>query len=171
MDNAINTAPQRKQGPKLNSYLIFLLLLDLILPLASIFIDHVMNQVAIDPALVGKWVLFFSVGVRVFIAGLVQVVSPGFTATKIFRFRHKESYPVIRELGFGNISLGVIGMLSLAKVEWRGITSIAAGIFFGLAGVQHLLRKPDSFNEIVAMITDQLVFVIMLLYVFFVFIN
>ncbi len=152
-------------------YLIFLLLLDLIFPVASVLSDHTLNHVIIDPALVGKWVLFFSVGLRLFIAGCVQVLVPGFTAAKIFRFRHKESYAVIRELGFGNISMGVIGMLSLAKVEWRGITSIAAAIFFGFAGIQHLVRKPDSFNEILAMVTDQLVFVLMLLYIFFVFIN
>ncbi len=108
-------------------YLILLLLLDLILPLTSIFLDHAKSHAAIDPALVGKWVLFFSVGLRLFIAGLVQVLIPEFTATRIFRLRHKESYTVIRELGFGNISMGVIAMLSLAKVEWRGITSIAAG--------------------------------------------
>ncbi len=138
---------------KFTPYFFLLLFLHLIFPGAAILIDHSVNHLPIDPALVGKWVLFFSVGLRVFIAGLVQTLNPAFTATKIFRFKQKESYVVVRELGFGNISNGVMGILSLAKVEWRGITSIAAGIFFGLAGIQHLVRKPDSFNEILALIT------------------
>jgi hypothetical protein len=154
---------------KFNPYIVLLLLLDIILPAIFIFFDHKANHLPLDPALVGKWVLFFSVGVRLFIAGLVQTLVPEFTATKIFKLKHMDAHVVIRELGFANLSFGIMGMLTLLKGEWRGVASVTAAVFFGLAGIQHLMRKPDSVNEIVALITDLLIFVIMLLYCFFIF--
>src|SRR5271154_3802349 len=94
-------------------YFIFILLLMLIFPVLSIIIEFTAKKVPADPALIGKWFLFWAVGVRLFIAGIKQIFNPGFTARQLFHLRYKEGFILIRELGFANISLGAVGLLSL----------------------------------------------------------
>ncbi len=78
---------------------------------------------------------------------------------------------VIRELGFANVSLGVIGILSLINDSWRTLAAISGSLFFGLAGVQHLFKKSVSLNEVVAMIGDLFVLIILILYLSLVIFN
>jgi hypothetical protein len=74
---------------------------------------------------------------------------------------------VIRELGFANISMGAMGILSVINNDWRILAAMVGGLFLGLAGIQHLFKKPDSRNEVVAMIYDLSVLVVIFLYLIF----
>ncbi len=113
--------------------------------------------------LIGKWFVFWTTGIRLFTAGISQSSNPAFTA-RIFKMKTLESYIVIRELGFANISLGVMGILSVINDHWRILAAITGCLFFGLAGIQHLFKKSDSTNEIIAMIGDLFVMIILLSY-------
>ena len=63
--------------------------------------------------LVGRWWTFWAVGVRLFIAGLRQVTQPRFTAEEIFGIYDTASFPIVREIGFGNLSMGAFGICSI----------------------------------------------------------
>jgi hypothetical protein len=137
------------------------------LPLLSIIAETWTEHSPVSWELVGKWSIFWAIGIRLFTAGIKQASSPEFTATSIFKLKGRESYVVIRELGFANISLGVMGILSVINDNWRVIAAITGGLFFGLAALQHCLKKADSRNEVVAMLYDLLVFFGILFYLVF----
>jgi hypothetical protein len=159
-----NLITAEKQVKATGSFLMFNISMMIIFPFLSVLLEHIINGSAINMASIGKWFIFWTIGIRLFTAGLRQASDPSFTAIKIFRLTGKESYAIIRELGFANICLGITGILSLINEEWRQISAIAGGLFFGLAGLQHLSKKRDSKNELIAMITDLFVFVFIIIY-------
>src|ERR1700761_1365105 len=149
-------------------YLISVLLFMLILPVGFILIQWQVSKAEMGWPLIGKWFVFWSVGIRLFIAGLRQVTKPAFTAKEIFHMTGDESYVVIRELGFANLCFGTLGILSLFKPGWCQPAAVAGGLYFGLAGVLHVFKKPDSRNELIALVSDLYILVIMGLYLFFI---
>ena len=91
-------------------YLFFVLLVMLVLPLLSDAIEHyVSKEQSSLMNLVGKWFIFSAVGLRLFIAGLRQTLNPSFTAESIFHIKDKESFVIVKELGFANICMGTAG--------------------------------------------------------------
>lgn len=96
-------------------YLISILFFMLILPVSFIVFQWKVSKQTLDWLLIGKWFLFWSVGLRLFIAGIRQVLKPAFTAQEIFHIRGEESFVVIRELGFANISIGLTAIISMSK--------------------------------------------------------
>lgn len=108
-----------------------------------------------------KWFVFSGVGLRLFSAGLKQVMQPQFTAQEIFNITDKKAIPIVKELGFANICFGTIALLSLVSSSFRVPATIAGGLYFGLAGLMHILKKKDSKEEMFAMISDLFIFVIL----------
>ena len=158
------------QDKKINVYLLIVLATMLILPLACILGEVLQKKAPFGWALTGKYFIFWAIGIRLFIAGIRQTTQPAFTAVKIFNIRNsEESFVIIRELGFANICIGLIGILSLFNSEWRPVAAIAGGLYFGLAGIQHVAKGADSGNEVIAMISDLFVFGLMLVYLSFTF--
>lgn len=135
-----------------------------ILPVLSVLINFWIDRQLFRWALIGKWFVFWSIGARLFIAGLRQIFNPAFTAENIFHIEDKESYAIVKELGFANVCLGTISIVSLFVPEWRTAAAFAGGLFFGLAGANHLIKKPASSNEVIAMISDIFIFLVMLIY-------
>ncbi len=148
-------------------YLIMNILLLFILPLLSIASECIIEKESMDWTLIGKWFIFWAIGIRLFTAGIKQSSNPEFTAVKIFKMKSSESFVVIRELGFANIALGVMGILSVINGNWRILAAITGGLFFGFAGIQHLFKKPDSSNELIAMVYDLVVLLMIVLYLIF----
>lgn len=172
MDTNQTKVSSQKQGlTKINFYLLINISLLFILPLLSIVYGHFIEKETFNWLLISKWIIFWAVGIRLFTAGIKQASDPAFTGTKIFKFTSQESFVVIRELGFANIALGVMGILSLVNDDWRILAAISGGIFFGLAAFQHSTRKPDSKNEWIALIYDAVVFLTLLVYLAFIFIH
>ncbi len=169
MEQKIKSGDNRKNtmNRKNNSFLVINILLLIILPVFSIMGDIHFNKETFDWLLIGKWFIFWAVGMRLFVAGVRQSSNPEYTATKIFDLKSVESFVVIRELGFANISLGVMGILSVINDHWRLIAGITGCLFFGLAAMQHLFKKPDSRNEVITMISDLFIFIILLIYLYF----
>jgi len=122
------------------------------------------NTTGILP-LVGEWFVFWAVGVRLLIAGLRQVVNPQFTAEKIFDIKSAEPLPVVRELGFANISTGILGVCSIFNSSWVMPAAIVGGLFYGLAGLGHVFKKERNLLENVAMYSDLFVFIILFVYI------
>jgi hypothetical protein len=143
-------------------YLATILLWMLVLPAASVAVEALRAPGAADlMALIGKWFTFWAVGARLFTAGAMQTFRPQFTAGSIFdlkgprRARHC-ARGRLRESGNGNACL-----LSLAKPEWVVPAAIVGGLYYGLAGLGHLLRKTRNFKEQTALVSDLAIFVLL----------
>ena len=144
-------------------YFISVLVLIVVLPVVLSLSECFIFRTALRFAVFAKWFIFSAAGLRLFAAGLKQAINPSFTARQIFHIESTDSYPILRELGFANICLGLLGIISLFKPEWRLASAFASGLYYGIAGLQHLLKKPVSKNECFALWTDLLVFIVLLI--------
>jgi hypothetical protein len=79
--------------------------------------------------------------VRLFLAGLRQSITPQFTAERIFGMKSKEPLVIVRELGFANLSIGVLGLSTIFRRSWVMPAAIAGGLFYCFAGIGHLMTK------------------------------
>ena len=147
-------------------YFAAIVLLLLILPLTSIavvasFSWHMMT----DMQVVGKWFVFWAVGIRLFLAGVRQVLQPSFTSVEIFAIYEPKAFAIVRELGFANLSMGTLGILSLWHQGWTLPAAIVGGLYYGLAGLGHVKQPRKNAKEYAAMITDVFAFAVLLAYV------
>ncbi len=147
-------------------YLSSILLLMLILPIISIVIDSRYHQDHDLIALAGKWFVFWAVGVRLLLAGVRQAAKPAFTLQEIFHIKNKESEVIVRELGFANICFGITSVLSILISEWRPAAAFVGGLYMGIAGVYHIIKKPVSPNEVIAMVSDIYIFIVLAVYLY-----
>ncbi len=152
------------KGRNFNFYLFSVIMLMLMLPIISIVLEILLtksNQGIMS--LIGKWFVFW-VGIRLFTAGLRQSISPSFTAINIFNMKTTESYVIIKELGFANITMGLAGIISIFVPSWRIVGAFLGGLFLGVAGIQHIINKPKEFNEKIALVSDIFIFILMSIY-------
>ncbi|HOV20935.1 MAG TPA: hypothetical protein PLK10_15980 [Ottowia sp.] len=126
----------------------------LVLPLLCIGAESLYFGAALDAALVAKWFAFWAVGWRLLLAGCKQMAQPRYTAREILGLKSDESLILVRELGFANVAIGLIGVLSLWLPSWRLAGALAGGVFYGLAGVMHALQDHRNRLENVAMVSD-----------------
>jgi hypothetical protein len=143
-------------------YFIVVFLLMFLAPLGSIGAEHwYLHSTASLIALTGKWFVFWSVGVRLLLAGLRQYFQPRFTAQQIFHLEGDNALVVVQELGIANFCAGVLGVLSLPYPAFTAPAAIYAAIFYGIAGLRHIAEKNKSANEIIAMLSDLFVFAVL----------
>ena len=147
-------------------YLLMVILLLFVFPVASIVTDLlILRRPDALLFLVGKWFVFWGVGVRLFTAGIRQSLKPRFTAKEIFQIKSDEPLVIVQELGFANLSLGLLGLSSIFNLGWIMPAGIAGGLFYGLAGLKHLLRKQRNVLENVAMISNLFFFGVIVFYI------
>jgi hypothetical protein len=130
----------------------------LVLPLGSIATARFFGSSDDLWALAGKWFVFWAVGVRLLTAGIKQAAQPAFTAAHIFGIAGSESHVIVRELGFANICMGMAGVASLIVTSWRTAAAFTGGLYFGLAGVMHLIKGASTRLERIALISDLFIF-------------
>ena len=116
-------------------------------------------------ALNGKWFTFWAVGARLFIAGVMQSLRPQFTAQSIFDIKDQGALAIVREIGFGNLAMGALGLASLIRPEWVVPAAIAGGLYYGLGGLGHLFRPGRNFKEQTALVSDLAIFVLLAVFV------
>jgi hypothetical protein len=145
-------------------YVITVLLTTIALPIASIVIELLVRPEANVIAAAGKWFVFWGIGIRLFLAGISQVVRPSFTASNIFRIKDTAAEKIVTELGYANLSMGLGGVLSLLSQAWIVPAGLTGGLFLGLAGIRHAMNTDRSAKENVAMITDLLVTCVVAVY-------
>ena len=131
------------------------------LPCLSVVAEVLLAPQPIIP-LIGKWYVFWAVGVRLLLAGLRQVIQPRYTAQVILGLKSDESLLVVRELGFANLAFGLSGLLSIHFPTWCVPIAIAGGVFYGLAGGNHILQSHRGKLESVAMVSDIFAAVVLL---------
>ena len=135
-----------------------------VLPIGSIIAEATLSLNSNIIFLIGKWFVFWAIGIRIFTAGIRQITQPKFTAKDILGLKETESWILVRELGFANTALGVLGILSIFFQEWILPSALAGSIFLGLAGINHLLTKNKNIYEKAAMISNLLISIVLIIY-------
>jgi hypothetical protein len=113
----------------------------------------------------GRWRTFCSdgsssFGVRLLLAGLRQILQPRWSAETILGIEGEDVLVVVRELGFANVALGTVGVVSLLVPGWDRPAALAGAIFYALAGVNHARETDRNRHETVAMVSDLLLAVL-----------
>lgn len=143
-------------------YLATILLLMVILPIGSVVIHA---SAGAEPteiiALAGQWFVFWGVGVRLLTAGVRQVANPAFTAVDIFNVDDPRAVPIVKEIGFGNLSMGLLGTATIVQPAWIVPAAICGGLYLGLAGLGHVVKGERNRNETIAMISDLWIFAVL----------
>jgi hypothetical protein len=136
-------------------YIAMLFGLMLIFPAASIAIEVLLhNHAVFNVATLGKWFVFWAVGVRLLIAGVRQIAQPRYTAEAILGVKNSDAIIIVRELGFANTAIGSAGVVSIFYASWAAPLSVIGAIFYALAGANHALHDQRSRTQSAAMISD-----------------
>lgn len=111
-----------------------------------------------DPVLVfGTWWVFWGVGTRLLLAGIVQVSGKGPTGEilggAVPSIQEKQ---LTGELGIANMGMGLAGLLALVP-GWALPAGLAGGLFLLAAGALHMMKKNKNAQETVATWTDLIV--------------
>jgi hypothetical protein len=61
---------------------------------------------------------------------------------------------IVRELGFANLAIGIVGLLALRFPAFVLPAAIYASIFYAAAGVMHAQKSAHGLKESVAMVSD-----------------
>lgn len=144
-------------------YVFMIAALMLVLPVVSIF-GAVGAGAALSTALIGKWFVFWAVGVRLLTAGLRQILQPKYTAENILGIKGADSLMLVRELGFANFAVGCVAAASIVATGWALPMAVVGALFYGLAGINHLLHPGRNKLQNVAMASD--IFIAVVLVVF-----
>jgi hypothetical protein len=129
-----------------------------VLPITSAAFETHIDQTILSWPIYWKWFIFWGVGIRLFFKGIRLASTPQITGLNLSSFKNRESYLLLLELGFANMALGAMGILSVINDQWRLIAAIAGAIYFGLTDMLRLLKKTDGRHERVALIYNILVF-------------
>jgi hypothetical protein len=147
-------------------YLLVVVLLLLVLPVWSMVMEYYLKPGRTEFwNLTGKWFVFWAVGIRLLMAGFRQIFQPAFTAREIFRIKDKAGFAIVKELGFANLCTGLAGVLTLWLPAWIVPTAFIGGLYYGLAGIGHLAKEPDSQNELIALYSDLFIFLVVMAFV------
>ena len=148
-------------------YFVVIALFMLVLPAACVGIEiYGLHSSAGLIALTGKWFTFWGVGMRLGIAGVRQAFNPAFTARDVFGIEDAGVYPIVRELGFANLALALLGLLALIP-GWTMPAALAGLVFFALAGWKHVTASERNATRTVAMASDIFIAFVLALYLFY----
>ena len=146
-------------------YLVSVLLLTAVMPLASIYAQvSFANTPQSLILIVGIWFVFWCAGVRLFVDGALQYFRPRFTSEEIIGIQTEEVLPIVRELGAANLAIGLLAIISIFVSMFVLPAAIIGAIVYGVAGARHARTAGRSGSETTAMVSDLGVSSILALY-------
>jgi hypothetical protein len=147
-------------------YILTIILLMFVFPTLSILTElFIFHSTAGIILLIGKWFVFWAVGVRLFTAGLRQVLRPQFTAENILGIKGSEQLIIVQELGSANLAMGILGISTILNGSWISPAALVGCLFIGLAGIRHTFSKERNLLENTAMLSNLIIFAVLLIYV------
>jgi hypothetical protein len=137
-------------------YFILVIAQTIVFPIVSGIIE--LAVIGGDPIQVfGKWWVFWGVGTRLLVAGIVQVSGGGPTSAILGSAAPSvQEKQLARELGMANLCLGLAGLLALVP-GWALPAGFAGGIYLLIAGILHLPKRGKNAQESLATWTDLIV--------------
>ena len=130
-----------------------------VFPIAAATLESHIDHVVLNWPTWWKWFIFWGLGIRLFFKGVKLASTPQFTGLSLSSFKNRESYLLLLELGFANMALGSMGILSVINDQWRLIAAIGGAIYFGLSDMLRVIKKPGGRHELVALIYNIVVLV------------
>lgn len=138
-------------------YFIGVILQTVVLPIVSGTIELAATGGNNPVEVYGRWWVFWGVGTRLLVAGIVQLVRPETTAEILGTKQPTESeQQVARELSTANLGMGLAGLLAL-NAAWAAPAGVAGGVFLLIAGLMHVRKKNKNAQETLATWTDLIV--------------
>ena len=134
------------------------------LPILSIGIEHFGFHHPGIVFLIAKWFVFWAIGIRFLTGALRQIFKPEFTAHDILGTGNTGVFLIVRELGFSNFAISIIALGSLFIQNWIPSAALAGCIFLGLAGINHIVRRPVNSMEWIVLISDLFVSIVLAIY-------
>jgi hypothetical protein len=136
-------------------YFISVVALMLAGPLISIGIQILLEGPGmLTGPVVGKWFVFWMVGVRLFLAGVRQIIQPRYTAEQILGVKDPDAALIVRELGIANTAMGSVAMATLFFRTWEFPMALVGTTFYALAGINHITDKHRNKLQSFAMASD-----------------
>jgi hypothetical protein len=137
-------------------YFILVILQTVALPIISGSIE--LAVAGGDPILVfGKWWVFWGVGTRLLVAGIVQSSGKGPTTAILGSAKPSvQEGQLTRELGMANLCIGLAGLLALVP-GWALPAGLAGGLYLLIAGIMHVPKRGKNAQEQLATWTDLVV--------------
>lgn len=142
-------------------YVVMVVALMVVLPIASMFIEVRFRQMPFSAAIALRWFVFWAVGVRLLTAGLSQIIRPHYTAEVILGLDLGEALFLVRELGFANTAVGLAAVVSVYVRPWSRPLALVGAVFYGLAGVNHSLHDERNPLQNIAMLSDLFVAIVL----------
>jgi len=150
--------------PPINKiYIVNVYLLTVLLPFTAMSIESFGSKDKLSVAVLAKWFLFFAVGIRFLLGGIRQVVRAKMKTGEIFYIERKSCCPIVKELGFANLSFGAVAVVSLYVPSWRIVSAFSSSFYYGAAVLNGFFGKPASANEIFIRVSNGCIFVILLI--------
>ena len=133
-----------------------------VLPIGSSILEtYIGNHGVFALGIFFKWFVFYPVGLRLLLAGARQILQPRYTAEQVLALTSSDALIVVRELGIANLAIGSVATWSLFNPDWVMPAGLAGAVFYGFAGLNHLLHKPRTRNQSVAMVSDLFVAIVL----------
>ena len=127
----------------------------LVLPVVSMLVEPLVTHASFDFwLLLGRWFVFWAVGVRLLTAGIRQIAQPRVTAETIFGTADPGALKLVPELGFANVAAGAVAVVSIAFPSFVLPIATYGAIFYGLATVLHIGNTHRNRNETIALVSD-----------------
>ena len=128
-------------------YIFVVSLLMFILPILSIITEvFIKKDVSNLAGLVLQWFLFWSIGIRLFTAGIHQILKPRYTLN-LLSIDDRAASQLVKELGFANISIGIIAIVALFNGLWQPAAAICGSLFLLLSGLTHFKKSDKTLTE------------------------
>jgi len=128
-----------------------------ILPLLSAAAEHHFVHASISIILLGKWFMFWTIGIRLLIKGFVQVIRSRRNGNSSLLSKD-ETWEVAKILGLAKMALAGMGFLCVVNDQWSLLATITVGVYLGLTGFQHDFKRPSTTTGWMNMSYDVLVF-------------
>ncbi len=131
------------------------------LPFITAIAIHYATTTPINGLLLGRWFVFWTIGVRLMVAGLTEVMSSRRQGNIIF-LQGSESGEYRKIIGYLKILLAALGFLCMIKAQSSLIAALTAGIYLGLTGFRHDFKKPCTAIEWLYLGYDIIVFFVII---------
>ena len=140
-------------------YIALVLAQTVVLPLISTVVQ--LSVSGGNPFVVaGVWWAFWGVGTRLTVAGISQISNPSRTSAGILGIESADADQVVHELGFANLSMGLIALVASFVPDWGILGALPGALHLGLAAFRHIAKRGKNGEETVATWTDLIVFVV-----------
>jgi hypothetical protein len=147
----------------LNSLIVVMLMV--VLPILSILSELLIFPTSTEfMPLVGKWFVFWAMGIRLFLTGLHQAIAPQFIVKQRFAIKTKEPPIIVKESEFATLAIGCLGIIALFSQAWIMPAAMTGGLFYALEGIRYLEQNERDPQNNMKMLADLFTFIVLLAY-------